>query len=79
MSSDDYIKKQLLLLPDSPGVYQFFNAEGVIIYVGKAKNLKRRVASYFNKVHDSVKTNILVKHIRDIKYIVVNSDRKSVV
>lgn len=77
MSSDDYIKKQLLLLPDSPGVYQFFNAEGVIIYVGKAKNLKRRVASYFNKVHDSVKTNILVKHIRDIKYIVVNSENEA--
>lgn len=77
MSSDDYIKKQLLLLPDSPGVYQFFNAEGVIIYVGKAKNLKRRVASYFNKVHDSVKTTILVKHIRDIKYIVVNSENEA--
>ena len=77
MSSDDYIKKQLLLLPDSPGVYQFFNAEGMIIYVGKAKNLKRRVSSYFNKVHDSVKTNILVKHIRDIKYIVVNSENEA--
>ena len=77
MPFDDYIKKQLLLLPDSPGVYQFFNAEGVIIYVGKAKNLKRRVSSYFNKVHDSVKTNILVKHIRDIKYIVVSSENEA--
>ena len=77
MPFDDYIKKQLLLLPDSPGVYQFFNAEGVIIYVGKAKNLKRRVSSYFNKVHDSVKTNILVKHIRDIKYIVVSSEKEA--
>lgn len=77
MPLDDYIKKQLLLLPDSPGVYQFFNAEGVIIYVGKAKNLKRRVSSYFNKVHDSVKTNILVKHIRDIKYIVVSSENEA--
>lgn len=77
MPLDDYIKKQLLLLPDSPGVYQFFNAEGVIIYVGKAKNLKRRVSSYFNKVHNSVKTNILVKHIRDIKYIVVSSENEA--
>ena len=77
MPSHDHIKQQILLLPDSPGVYQFFNAEGVIIYVGKAKNLKRRVSSYFNKVHDSVKTNILVKNICDLKYIVVNSENEA--
>jgi len=77
MPSHDYIKQQILLLPDSPGVYQFFNNEGVIIYVGKAKNLKRRVSSYFNKVHDSAKTNILVKHIYDLKYIVVNSENEA--
>lgn len=77
MPSHDYIKKQIALLPDSPGVYQFFNNEGVIIYVGKAKNLKRRVSSYFNKVHDSAKTNILVKHIYDLKYIIVNSENEA--
>lgn len=61
-------------MPDTPGVYQYFDKDGVIIYIGKAKNLKRRVASYFNKVHDSVRTNRLVYNIWDLKYIVVNSD-----
>lgn len=61
-------------MPETPGVYQYFNEEGTIIYVGKAKNLKRRVSSYFNKEHDSVKTNVLVKHIHDLKYIVVNTE-----
>lgn len=61
-------------MPSTPGVYQYFNSEGVIIYVGKAKNLKRRVSSYFNKVHDSVKTNILVGNIYDLKYICVNTE-----
>ena len=77
MRTRDHIKEQIALLPDSPGVYQFFNADGVIIYVGKAKNLKRRVSSYFNKIHDSPKTNILVKHIVDLKYIVVNSENEA--
>ena len=77
MRTRDHIKEQITLLPDSPGVYQFFNADGVIIYVGKAKNLKRRVSSYFNKIHDSPKTNILVKHIVDLKYIVVNSENEA--
>ena len=61
-------------MPETPGVYQYFNKEGVIIYVGKAKNLKRRVSSYFTKDHDSVKTKVLVKNIYDLKYIVVNSE-----
>lgn len=61
-------------LPESPGCYQYLDDAGTIIYVGKAKNLKRRVSSYFNREHDSMKTNLLVKHIRDIKYIVVNSE-----
>ena len=61
-------------LPDKPGIYQYLNAQNEIIYVGKAKNLKRRVSSYFNKNHDSPKVNILVRNIRDIKYIVVNSE-----
>lgn len=62
-------------MPESPGVYQYFNSEGTIIYVGKAKNLKRRVNSYFNKEHESFKTNMLVKNIADLKYIVVNSEQ----
>lgn len=61
-------------MPSTPGVYQYFNKTGDIIYVGKAKNLKRRVSSYFNKEHDSVKTNILVNNIYDLKYICVNSE-----
>ncbi len=61
-------------MPDTPGVYQYFDKTGKIIYVGKAKNLKRRVSSYFNKVHDSAKTNILVKNIYDLQYIVVKTE-----
>ena len=61
-------------MPDSPGVYQYFDKDGEIIYIGKAKNLKKRVSSYFNKVHDSARTNRLVRNIYDLKYIVVNSE-----
>ncbi len=61
-------------LPEEPGVYQFFDENKTIIYVGKAKRLKRRVASYFNKVHDSAKTNIMVRKIVDIRHIVVESE-----
>ena len=61
-------------LPDSPGCYQYLDETGTIIYVGKAKNLKRRVYSYFSKEHDSRKTAILVSKIRDIKYIVVKTE-----
>lgn len=61
-------------LTHNPGVYQFYNASGELIYVGKAKNLKKRVSSYFNKQHDSNKTKILVKQISDIKIIVVESE-----
>ena len=70
----EHIKMILSIIPESPGCYQYFDDKGKIIYVGKAKNLKRRVSSYFNKVHDSPKTNVLVKQIRDIKYIVVKSE-----
>ena len=70
----DYLKSILSIMPSTPGVYQYFNKAGDIIYVGKAKNLKRRVSSYFNKEHDSVKTNILVNNIYDLKYICVNSE-----
>lgn len=61
-------------LPESPGCYQYLDKTDTIIYVGKAKNLKRRVSSYFNREHDNLKTNVLVRHIRDIKYIVVNTE-----
>jgi excinuclease ABC subunit C len=61
-------------LPDKPGVYQYYNSDGKIIYVGKAKSLRKRVASYFVKDHDSGKTAVLVKRIADIKYIVVDTE-----
>jgi excinuclease ABC subunit C len=65
---------QLKTLPSSPGVYQYFDAKGTIIYVGKAKNLKKRVNSYFTKNHDNHKTRILVKNIVSIEHIVVESE-----
>ena len=68
------IELQLQTLPDSPGVYQYYDQEGKILYVGKAKNLKKRVASYFNKNHDNAKTNVLVRKIVEIKHIVVSSE-----
>lgn len=65
---------QVKTLPDSPGVYQYYDKEGLILYVGKAKNLKKRVASYFNKQQDNGKTRVLVKKIASIKHIVVNTE-----
>lgn len=65
---------QIQTLPDSPGVYQYYDKEGKILYVGKAKNLKKRVSSYFNKIHDTAKTNVLVKKIVIIKHIVVSTE-----
>lgn len=73
-SIEQNIKNILSVLPHKPGVYQYFDEQGTIIYVGKAKDLSKRVKSYFNKVHDSPKTNILVRKIADIKYIVVNTE-----
>jgi excinuclease ABC subunit C len=70
----DHLKSMVSALPEEPGVYQFFDENKTIIYVGKAKRLKRRVASYFNKVHDSAKTNIMVRKIVDIRHIVVESE-----
>ncbi len=75
MKPSSHIAEILKRLPESPGVYQYFNAEGTIIYVGKAKNLKRRVNSYFNKEHESFKTNALVRNIADLKYVVVKSEQ----
>ncbi|MDG1528331.1 MAG: excinuclease ABC subunit UvrC [Polaribacter sp.] len=65
---------QIKSLPNSPGVYQYFDANDVIIYVGKAKNLKKRVASYFNKNHENGKTRVLVKKIVSVKHIVVETE-----
>ena len=73
-ATEEHIKNILSVIPESPGCYQYFDEKGTIIYVGKAKNLKRRVSSYFNKEHDSNKTRVLVKQIRDIKYFVVDTE-----
>ena len=80
MKKEERTKREELLknivnnLPDSPGCYQYLDDSGKIIYVGKAKNLKRRVSSYFNKEQQSLKTQLLISKIADIKYIVVNSE-----
>ena len=70
-----HIASLLQRIPQNPGVYQYFNSEGEIIYVGKAKNLHRRVNSYFQKDHQSSKTRQLVAHIADIRYVVVDSEQ----
>ncbi len=68
------VQLKIQSLPDKPGVYQFFDASEKIMYVGKAKNLKKRVSSYFNKTLENGKTRVLVQQIRDIKYIVVETE-----
>ena len=68
------LKLKISLLPDSPGVYRYYNKDGVVIYVGKAKNLKRRVNSYFNRVHTVARTNMLVRNIYDMQYTVVQTE-----
>lgn len=70
----DSIQLKLKTLPEKPGVYQYFDKDGTIIYVGKAKNLKKRVTSYFSKNHEQAKTYLLVKRIVDILYIVVDTE-----
>ncbi len=65
---------KISILPTTPGVYTYYDSEGTVIYVGKAKNLKRRVSSYFNRTHDSLKTNLLVRAIADMSYIVVPTE-----
>lgn len=68
------LREKISMLPDTPGVYMYFDAEGTVIYVGKAKNLKRRVSSYFNRTHDVLRTNLLVRAIHDMSYIVVPTE-----
>ena len=74
LKTNEYLRGIVLNLPESPGIYQYLNDEGTIIYVGKAKNLKRRVSSYFNREHEPGKTRMLVSRIRDIRYIVVKTE-----
>lgn len=69
------MRNKIAVLPDTPGVYTYYDAEGTVIYVGKAKNLKRRVSSYFNRTHDVVRTNLLVRAIADMSYIVVPTEQ----
>ena len=68
------LKQIVLAMPEKPGSYQYYDADGVIIYVGKAKNLKKRVSSYFHKEVDRFKTKVLVSKIQDITYTVVNTE-----
>jgi len=75
LKTPDHIQTLLRTLPDNPGVYQYFDEEEKLLYVGKAKNLKKRVSSYFNKDnYENGKTQVLVKKIVDIKYIIVNTE-----
>lgn len=73
MSNPDLLFK-IKSLPEAPGIYQYVNSQGQIIYVGKAKNLKKRVSSYFTKNHDNTKTSVLVKQIHDLRFVVVSSE-----
>ena len=74
MMPSEELKLKISLLPECPGVYRYYNRDGVVIYVGKAKNLKRRVNSYFNRVHSVARTNILVRNIYDMQYTVVATE-----
>lgn len=71
------LELQIQTLPDNPGVYQYFDKDDKLLYVGKAKNLKKRVMSYFNKIHDNGKTNVLVKKIVSVKHIVVPTESEA--
>ncbi len=69
------LKEKISILPSTPGVYTYYDKEGTVIYVGKAKNLKRRVSSYFNRTHDVLRTNLLVRNIADMSYVVVPTEQ----
>lgn len=71
---NEHLKTIIQNIPEKPGCYQYYDNKGTIIYVGKAKNLKKRVSSYFNKVHENPRTRILVSKIKDIKYIIVDTE-----
>lgn len=69
-----HLREKILNLPESPGVYMYVDRHGDVIYVGKAKRLRRRVSSYFNRRHDSTRTNLLVRNIVDLRFIVVATE-----
>ncbi|HYG52026.1 MAG TPA: GIY-YIG nuclease family protein, partial [Flavobacteriales bacterium] len=70
----EHIRERLVSLPDSPGIYRYYDESGAVLYIGKAKNLKKRVSSYFTKSHDSARLTMLVRKIHDIQYIVVRTE-----
>ena len=74
MATTDHIQAILERMPHEPGVYQHFDGDGKLLYIGKAKNLKKRVASYFTKQDHNGKTQLLVKKIRDVQWIVTASE-----
>jgi len=76
---NDILKETIKLVPEQPGCYIYYNKDGEIIYVGKAKNLKRRVYSYFHKQHDSAKTKVLVSQIEKLEYIITDSEAESLI
>lgn len=76
---NDTLRETIKLVPEQPGCYLYYNTEGEIIYVGKAKNLKRRVYSYFHKQHDSVKTTVLVSQIEKLEYIITDSEVEALI
>ena len=73
------IKSILRGLPDNPGIYKMINADNAIIYIGKAKHLKKRVSSYFNKNHSDLKTKVMVSKIVDIEIIVTNTEQEALI
>lgn len=75
--ASDHIKELLSQMPNSPGIYRFLDESGKILYVGKAKNLKRRTSSYFNKKHDSARLNMLVRRIKNIEVTLVSSEQEA--
>ena len=76
---NENLKQTLKLLPSLPGCYIYYNKEGEVIYVGKAKILKRRVSSYFNRKHDSIKVNVLVSQIERLEYIITNTEVEALI
>ena len=76
---NDILRETIKLVPEQPGCYLYYDKDGQIIYVGKAKNLKRRVYSYFHKQHDSVKTNVLVSQIEKLEYIITDSEVEALI
>lgn len=76
---NDILRESIRLVPEQPGCYLYYDKEGEIIYVGKAKNLKRRVYSYFHKQHESAKTTVLVSQIEKLEYIITDSEAESLI